>query len=112
MVACDEDHSDSGTVVTGNSLDFSQQEEELRRIELEAEERKLEATLEYQRRIENEAKQKHLAVKHRKTPAILEKEAVGKPNDYFGHISYDMKVFEQLRCRQVIVRCTYKSLCP
>lgn len=41
---------------------LKQQEEELRRkIELEAEERKLEETLEYQRRIEEEAKQKHLA---------------------------------------------------
>jgi len=38
------------------------QEEEFRRkVELEAEERKLEETLEYQRRIEEEAKQKHLA---------------------------------------------------
>ncbi|GAB4860675.1 hypothetical protein Ancab_035838 [Ancistrocladus abbreviatus] len=37
------------------------EEEFLRKIELEAEERKLEETLEYQRRIENEAKQKHLA---------------------------------------------------
>ncbi|ONK59699.1 uncharacterized protein A4U43_C08F9430 [Asparagus officinalis] len=41
---------------------LKQQEEEFRRkVELEAEERKLEETLEYQRRIEEEAKQKHLA---------------------------------------------------
>lgn len=38
-----------------------QEEESRRRIELEAEERKLEETLEYQRQIEKEAKQKHLA---------------------------------------------------
>lgn len=38
-----------------------QQEEFRRKIELEAEERKLEETLEYQRRIEEEAKQKLLA---------------------------------------------------
>lgn len=45
-----------------NGDDLKQQEEEFRRkIELEAEERKLEETLEYQRRIENEAKMKHLA---------------------------------------------------
>lgn len=43
-----------------------QEEEYKRKIELEAEERKLEETLEYQRRIENEAKQKHLAEQHKK----------------------------------------------
>ncbi|XP_009386394.2 uncharacterized protein LOC103973523 isoform X2 [Musa acuminata AAA Group] len=47
-------------VASGDYL--KQQEEELKlRVELEAEERKLEETLEYQRRIEDEAKQKHLA---------------------------------------------------
>lgn len=41
---------------------FNELEEELRhRVQLEAEERKLEETLEYQRRIEEETKQKHLA---------------------------------------------------
>ncbi|CAL4912733.1 unnamed protein product [Urochloa decumbens] len=45
------------------SDDYSnEQEEELRhRVQLEAEERKLEETLEYQRRIEEETKKKHLA---------------------------------------------------
>ncbi|KAL0384988.1 UNVERIFIED_CONTAM: hypothetical protein Sradi_2893100 [Sesamum radiatum] len=43
-----------------------QEEEHKRKIELEAEERKLEETLEYQRRIENEAKQKHLAEQHKR----------------------------------------------
>ncbi|KAJ0751151.1 putative transcription factor C2H2 family [Helianthus annuus] len=36
-----------------------------RKIELEAEERKLEETLKYQRRIEDEAKQRHLAEQHK-----------------------------------------------
>ncbi|XAR50103.1 Ubiquitinyl hydrolase 1 [Bertholletia excelsa] len=65
-------HSDSEAVVplTGNSL--KQEEEEFRRrIELEAEERKLEETLENQRRIEDEAKQKHLAEQHKKTIKTL-----------------------------------------
>ncbi|XP_076903459.1 uncharacterized protein LOC143558512 isoform X2 [Bidens hawaiensis] len=46
---------------------FHQQEDEARRrkIELEAEERKLEETLKYQRRIEDEAKQRHLAEQHK-----------------------------------------------
>lgn len=49
---------------------FNEQEEELRhRVQLEAEERKLEETLEYQRRIEEEAKQKHLAEQCRSTYA-------------------------------------------
>ncbi|KAK4427233.1 hypothetical protein Salat_1492200 [Sesamum alatum] len=43
-----------------------QEEEYKRKVELEAEERKLEETLEYQRRIENEAKQKHLAEQHKR----------------------------------------------
>ncbi|KAJ1298649.1 hypothetical protein BS78_01G469700 [Paspalum vaginatum] len=49
---------------------FNEQEEELRhRVQLEAEERKLEETLEYQRRIEDEAKKKHLARQFRSTYA-------------------------------------------
>ena len=47
-------------MVTGDHL--KQNEEEFRcRVELEAEEKKLEETLEYQRRIEDEAKKKHFA---------------------------------------------------
>ncbi|XP_021593186.1 uncharacterized protein LOC110600623 isoform X2 [Manihot esculenta] len=62
LVASDGDHPDSETLLSMNGDDLKQQEEEFRRkIELEAEERKLEETLEYQRRIENEAKMKHLA---------------------------------------------------
>ena len=52
---------------------FHQQEDEARRrkIELEAEERKLEETLEYQRRIEDEAKQKHLAEQHKNSSKVI-----------------------------------------
>ncbi|KAJ6839604.1 uncharacterized protein M6B38_314385 [Iris pallida] len=57
---------ESEVMTTGDCL--KQQEEEYRRkIELEAEERKLEETLEYQRRIEEEAKQKHLAEQFKNT---------------------------------------------
>lgn len=50
---------------SGDNL--KQLEEEIRRkIELEAEERKLEETLEYQRQLENEAKQKLLAEQRRR----------------------------------------------
>lgn len=52
-----------------------QEEECKRKIELEAEERKLQETLEYQRRIENEAKQKHLAEQHRKNSKIAVEKA-------------------------------------
>ncbi|MCL7026748.1 hypothetical protein MKW94_026137 [Papaver nudicaule] len=68
----------------GNSEDFEQQEEELRRImELEAEERMLEETLEYQRRIENEAKQKHLVEQHKRANGVILKNesSVG----YYNH---------------------------
>ncbi|KAL5976677.1 hypothetical protein ACLOJK_021010 [Asimina triloba] len=62
---------ESALAVTVNSDELKQQEEEFRRkIELEAEERKLEETLEYQRRIENEAKQKHLAEQNKKASGI------------------------------------------
>ncbi|XP_071902463.1 uncharacterized protein [Coffea arabica] len=58
-------------VNAGNGDTLEQEEEEVRRrIELEAEERKLEETLEYQRHIENEAKQKHLAEQHKRTVGI------------------------------------------
>lgn len=53
-------------------VDFHQQEDEAmrRKIELEAEERKLEETLEYQRRIEDEAKQRHLAEQHKNSSRV------------------------------------------
>ncbi|XP_076954029.1 uncharacterized protein LOC143628280 [Bidens hawaiensis] len=60
------------------SVAFYEQEDEARRlkIELEAEERKLEATLEYPRRIEDETKQRYLAEQHkyssRMTPMSME----------------------------------------
>jgi hypothetical protein len=60
--------------VVGENCDTpDEQEEEIRRreIELEAEERKLEETLQYQRRIEDEAKQKHLAELLKKSATLL-----------------------------------------
>ncbi|WCJ35992.1 Ubiquitin carboxyl-terminal hydrolase-related protein [Euphorbia peplus] len=61
-VSSDGGHQDSDNFLPENGDYFKQQEEEFRlKIELEAEERKLEETLEYQRRIENEAKLKLLA---------------------------------------------------
>ncbi|XP_042509896.1 uncharacterized protein LOC122085504 [Macadamia integrifolia] len=80
-VASDENHPDPEIAISVSSDDLRQQEEEFRRIiELEAEERKLEETLEYQRRIENEAKQKHLAEQHKKACGkISEDVAEGLP---------------------------------
>ncbi|KAI3711453.1 hypothetical protein L2E82_41555 [Cichorium intybus] len=54
---------ESESVDEDSSVDIIKQEDEAmrRKIELEAEERKLKETLEYERRIEDEAKQKHLA---------------------------------------------------
>ncbi|KAK9103083.1 hypothetical protein Sjap_020337 [Stephania japonica] len=62
--------------------DSKQLDEEIRRrIELEAEERKLKETLEYQRKIENEAKQKHLAEQHKKSGSgTLENATAGLSN--------------------------------
>ncbi|KAM7479967.1 hypothetical protein LguiA_028180 [Lonicera macranthoides] len=104
-VACDEDHLDSETVDGRSGDALNEQEEEFRRrkIELEAEERKLEETLEYQRRIENEAKQKHLAEQHKKTAIALPETfvAVGNPDAYLKHSDDDRDMHGQLKhCRQ------------
>lgn len=109
-VACDEDHLDSETVDGRSGDALNEQEEEFRRrkIELEAEERKLEETLEYQRRIENEAKQKHLAEQHKKTAIALPETfvAVGNPNAYLKHSDDDRDIHDQLKHgRQVGVPC-------
>ncbi|KAK1363366.1 Inactive ubiquitin carboxyl-terminal hydrolase 54 [Heracleum sosnowskyi] len=60
---CHEGHLDHEPVVGGSGVDLGYKEEELecRNLKVEAEVRKLEETLEYQRMIENQAKQKHLA---------------------------------------------------
>ncbi|CAK9330153.1 unnamed protein product [Citrullus colocynthis] len=68
QIPSDGDAAEVDIPVIENSDALRLQEEEIRRkIELEADERKLEETLEYQRRIENEAKQKHLAELQKKS---------------------------------------------
>uniref|UniRef100_A0A5B7ACF7 USP domain-containing protein n=1 Tax=Davidia involucrata TaxID=16924 RepID=A0A5B7ACF7_DAVIN len=102
-VASDGDHPESENVVSVSGDALEQQEEEFRcRIELEAEERKLEETLEYQRRIENEAKQKHLAEQHKKIArTIPEKITIGRPDAYLKHSDDDQDVHDQLEhCKQ------------
>ncbi|XP_077212791.1 uncharacterized protein LOC143858661 isoform X2 [Tasmannia lanceolata] len=97
---------DSEIVITGNGDELEEQEEEFRRkIELEAEERKLEETLEYQRRIEHEAKQKHLAEQNRRVGgAVLENLTEGSfVVDPKSNVDYPVPL-EQLRnCKQVNV---------
>ncbi|KAI6682958.1 hypothetical protein NL676_028871 [Syzygium grande] len=71
-VASDGDRPDSDIIAYMNDDDLKEREEEMRRkIELEAEERKLEETLEYQRRIENEAKKRQLAEQQKKSTTSL-----------------------------------------
>lgn len=65
-VLSDGDHSDNEILSSICANELKEQEELKRRMELEAEERKLEETLEYQRKIENEAKQRQLAEKQKK----------------------------------------------
>ncbi|KAL6648750.1 hypothetical protein ACP70R_012974 [Stipagrostis hirtigluma subsp. patula] len=77
--SADEETTEFQTVADRDDLDcklstsdgyFDEQEEDHRhRVQLEAEERKLEETLEYQLRIEEEAKQRHLAEQFRSTYA-------------------------------------------
>lgn len=59
------DELNEGIAEVGVALHQQEDEARRRKIELEAEERKLEETLEYQRRIEDEAKQRHLAEQHK-----------------------------------------------
>lgn len=69
-------------VVSMNDDDLEHHEEEFRRkIELEEEEKKLEETLELQRRIENEAKQKHLAEQQKKLSGTCLEEMTDKLQD-------------------------------
>ncbi|PIN12015.1 Ubiquitinyl hydrolase 1 [Handroanthus impetiginosus] len=73
-----QDEESPGSEITDPGTDDASrllEEEYKRKIELEAEERKLEETLEYQRRIENEAKQKHLAEQHKKISKIAGEKA-------------------------------------
>ncbi|KAH7661912.1 Ubiquitinyl hydrolase 1 protein [Dioscorea alata] len=83
--ATDKNHTDLGVVPIGEH--FNQQEEDLRRkVEIEEEERKLEETLEYQRRIENEAKQRHLAERSRRDVEVPRSNAVeGQCNVLLDH---------------------------
>ncbi|XVE54864.1 hypothetical protein DITRI_Ditri03aG0116900 [Diplodiscus trichospermus] len=100
-VTSNDDHLDS-EVVSVNGDDLKLQEEEFRRkIDLEAEERKLEETLEYQRRIENEAKQRHLAEQHKKTNlAFAQKAADGLHDAYLE--AGDLDIEEHLAIRNKV----------
>ncbi|XP_004508792.1 uncharacterized protein [Cicer arietinum] len=76
LVAPDSDYQDH-EVASMNDDDLEHHEEDFRRkIELEEEEKKLEETLELQRRIENEAKQKHLAEQQKKLSVTCSLEEV------------------------------------
>ncbi|XP_024013421.1 uncharacterized protein LOC18021057 isoform X2 [Eutrema salsugineum] len=65
------DHSEADVVPESVEALKKQEEECRRRMELEEEERKLETTLEYQRRIENEAKEKHSAEQQKKYNSLV-----------------------------------------
>jgi hypothetical protein len=70
LLFCSEIQADFDSKFSTSDDYFNEQEEEYRhRMQLEAEERKLEETLKYQRQIEEEAKQKHLAEQFRSTYA-------------------------------------------
>ncbi|KAL8457300.1 hypothetical protein ACS0TY_035232 [Phlomoides rotata] len=73
-----------------------------RRIELEAEEKKLEETLEYQRRIENEAKHKHLADQHKKLSSTTSEktETIEMQDAYWRQYDHDKYANEQLTNRK------------
>ncbi|GMJ15122.1 hypothetical protein like AT3G47890 [Hibiscus trionum] len=97
VVASDDDHLDSEVPV--KSDDLTQQEEEFRRkLEHEADERKLEETLEYQRWIENEAKQKQLAEQNKRTiQACAEREADALHEAYVDAGNLDVQQHLALR---------------
>lgn len=76
------DHVDTDLLASESDEKIKELEEVSRRkIELEAEERKLEETLEYQRRLENEAKQKLLAEQRRRNAV-----AASQDVEYLGDV--------------------------
>lgn len=108
MINSDGDHPNSGAVYAGG-FDLNQKEEYLRqvKIEIEAEGRKLEEYLEYQRKIENEAKQKHLVEQHKKDELANLKGAAALPGVYFPIIDNDAELFVQVKhCKKVSVCCS------
>lgn len=74
-----------------------------RRIQLEAEEKKLEETLEYQRRIENEAKHKHLSEQHKRLlNSTSEKiETIEMQDAYWRQYDHEKYANDQLTNRKV-----------
>ncbi|KAL8091545.1 uncharacterized protein LOC141692568 isoform X2 [Apium graveolens] len=96
----DEDYFDIEPIVAGSGVDLTNEEDELQRrnLEIEAEERKLEETLEYQRRIECEAKEKLLAEQHKRSAmTTLEiNAAVDRPDDHFRNKDNDKHVPEAM----------------
>ncbi|KAK4735325.1 hypothetical protein R3W88_009586 [Solanum pinnatisectum] len=82
------DGENQGDKTAGNGDSLNEQEYR-RTIELEAEERKLEETLEYQRQMENDAKLKHLAEQTKRTAktclgsidAVMKSDACSKCSD-------------------------------
>ncbi|GAB2269918.1 hypothetical protein Dimus_004836 [Dionaea muscipula] len=80
----DSELDDTEVVDPERSGDLKEVDDEFqRKVELEAEERKLEETLEYQRRIENEAKQKHLAEQQKRNGQAISDDAA----DYWIDVS-------------------------
>ncbi|CAH9144076.1 unnamed protein product [Cuscuta epithymum] len=106
------EEAEHATVDSDNSVS-QEEEEQKRRVELEAEERKLEETLEYQRRIENEAKLKHLAEQHKKVSSThLEIPATAMHNNVLKcNEEQDQVVNKPQRNTQEVLRQNNGSLC-
>ncbi|XP_061373472.1 uncharacterized protein LOC133315821 [Gastrolobium bilobum] len=98
-VSPDSNYQGSEVVVSMDGDDLDQQEEEFRcKIELEEEEKKLEETLEFQRRIENEAKQKHLAERQKKSSGTyLEKAADNRQDAQLKVVADGPDLHEHIR---------------
>ncbi|KAK3440086.1 hypothetical protein EUGRSUZ_B00398 [Eucalyptus grandis] len=102
-VASEGDQPDSDILAYMNDDDLKEQEEEMRRkIELEAEERKLEETLEYQRRIENEAKQRQLAEQQKKFTSTSLKLGQGDPDVTSESQADDQYAHEQFKSPRLL----------
>ncbi|XP_057443061.1 uncharacterized protein LOC130734595 isoform X2 [Lotus japonicus] len=105
-VSSDSNYLDSEMVVSMKGDDLDPQEEEFRRkIELEKEEKKLEETLEFQRRIENEAKQRHLAGQQKKSSGTYLEKLADRTQDYELRADVDVRgVNEHIR-PPMLVQC-------
>lgn len=102
LVASFGDHSEAYFVSEAVEALKEQEGKYRLQIELEKEERKLEKTLEYQRRIENEAKEKHMAEQQKKYSSSVPKNVAEAYNVCIDDVVDDLDLQDQEKSRSQV----------